>query len=108
EDELAVLVDQERRRREARHQVAGQDQLQRTLGRRTHRLILPGDLRYGALVSAAGTIKGLAGLRVAIGVTAWLFPNLAGRLFGLDPESNPQAPYLARLFGVRDIALGLG
>ncbi|TMK39398.1 MAG: hypothetical protein E6G56_11165 [Actinobacteria bacterium] len=59
-------------------------------------------------MDAAGTIKGLAGLRVVIGVTAWLFPKLAGRLFGLDPGGNPQAPYLARLFGVRDVALGLG
>jgi hypothetical protein len=59
-------------------------------------------------VNAAGTLKGLAGLRIVIGVGAWLFPNLAGRLFGLDPESNPQAPYLARLFGARDVALGLG
>jgi hypothetical protein len=31
-----------------------------------------------------------------------------GRIFGLDAEGNPQAPYLARLFGVRDVALGWG
>ena len=28
--------------------------------------------------------------------------------FGLDPEANPQAPYLGRLFGARDVALGVG
>jgi hypothetical protein len=31
-----------------------------------------------------------------------------GRAFGLDAASNPQAPYLSRLFGARDIALGIG
>jgi hypothetical protein len=53
-------------------------------------------------------ISTLAGLRIAIGVLSWLFPNLAGRLFGLNPKANPQSPYLARLFGVRDVALGAG
>ena len=46
--------------------------------------------------------------RTAIGLGAWLAPRLSGRLFGLDPDSNPQAPYLGRLFGVRDVALGFG
>ena len=35
-------------------------------------------------------------------------PNLSGRLFGLDPEGNPQPAYLGRLFGARDVALGAG
>ena len=46
--------------------------------------------------------------RTAIGVAAWLTPRLSGRLFGLDPDANPQASYLGRLFGVRDVALGIG
>ena len=50
----------------------------------------------------------LAALRIAIGGGAWLTPNLAARLFGLDADGNPQAPYLGRLFGVRDLALGAG
>ncbi len=50
----------------------------------------------------------LVGLRLAIGIGAWLTPRLAGRLFGLDPKANPQSPYLARLFGIRDVALGIG
>ena len=33
---------------------------------------------------------------------------MAGRLFGLDVAGNPQAPYLARLFGARDAALAYG
>jgi hypothetical protein len=50
----------------------------------------------------------LAALRIAVGGGAWLTPNLAARLFGLDPDGNPQAPYLGRLFGVRDVALAVG
>src|SRR5712671_3132455 len=53
-------------------------------------------------------VKTLAGLRVAIGLASWATPRAAGRLFGLDAEANPQAPYLARLFGARDVALGWG
>ena len=50
----------------------------------------------------------LSGLRLAVGTGAWAAPNLSGRLFGLDPAANPQAAFLGRLFGVRDIALGAG
>jgi len=53
-------------------------------------------------------LKGLVVLRGAVGVGAWLAPRFSGRLFGLDPEANPQAPYLGRLFGVRDVALAFG
>ena len=53
-------------------------------------------------------IQGLAGLRGAVGVGAWAMPNVSGKLFGLDPESNPQSSYLGRLFGARDIALAIG
>ena len=33
-------------------------------------------------------------------------PSLAAGMFGLDVANNPQGPYLARLFGSREIALG--
>jgi hypothetical protein len=46
--------------------------------------------------------------RIAVGTGAWLTPNLSGRLFGLDPEGNPQLTYIGRLFGARDVALGAG
>ena len=46
--------------------------------------------------------------RVAVGAGAYLAPNLSGRLFGLDPDGNPQASYLGRLFGARDVVLGAG
>lgn len=53
-------------------------------------------------------IQGLVGVRSAIGIGSWVAPGLTGRLFGLDLANNPQAPYLARLFGIRDVALGYG
>jgi hypothetical protein len=53
-------------------------------------------------------LKVLAALRVAVGVSSWATPRAAGRLFGLDVAGNPQAPYLARLFGARDVALAVG
>jgi hypothetical protein len=46
--------------------------------------------------------------RMVVGSGAWLAPNLSGRLFGLDPAGNPQLPYVGRLFGARDVALGAG
>jgi hypothetical protein len=59
-------------------------------------------------VSQGNIVNGLAGLRLAIGAGAWATPRLAGRAFGLDAQANPQAPYLARLFGARDVALAWG
>lgn len=52
-------------------------------------------------------VKALAGLRVVIGAAAWLTPRLAAKSFGLKAADNPQAPYLGRLFGARDVALGV-
>ena len=47
----------------------------------------------------------LMSIRSAIGVLGWLFPNLSGRLFGIDPRENPAAPYLGRLFAARELPL---
>lgn len=52
--------------------------------------------------------KILGSIRLAVGLGAWLTPNLAGKLFGLDSADNPQLPYMARLFGIRDVALAVG
>jgi hypothetical protein len=49
----------------------------------------------------------LVGLRFAIGSGAWGAPNRTGKLFGLDPGNNPQAPFVGRLFGVREVALAV-
>ena len=53
-------------------------------------------------------IKQIGVVRSVIGVAAWVAPRRSGKLFGLDVDNNPQAPYIGRLFGVRDIALGYG
>lgn len=53
-------------------------------------------------------VRNITSLRIAIGVVSYLAPRLGGRLFGLDVRGNPQAPYLARLFGVRDLVLAIG
>lgn len=57
-------------------------------------------------MNSDSAVKNLAVLRTIIGAFAWVAPNLAGKAFMLDVDGNPQAPYLARLFGVRDVALG--
>ncbi len=54
------------------------------------------------------SLKTLAGLRAVIGVLTWLAPRLAARLFGINAEANPQLPYVARLFAIRDLALAAG
>ena len=59
-------------------------------------------------MNAEQSIRNLAVLRLLVGAISYLAPNLGGRLFGLDTAGNPQAPYLARLFGIRDIALAVG
>ena len=59
-------------------------------------------------VPATNPAQTLTGLRLAIGLSSWLTPRVAGKLFGLDANANPQSPYLARLFGARDVALGVG
>jgi hypothetical protein len=59
-------------------------------------------------MSRFNTLTTLAGLRLAVGASSWATPRLAGKTFGLDAVANPQSPYLARLFGVRDCALGYG
>jgi len=59
-------------------------------------------------VNEKSALSALVGLRLAVGVASWLTPRPAGKLFGLDVPANPQAPYLARLFGARDVALAWG
>jgi hypothetical protein len=53
-------------------------------------------------------LRTFVAMRVLVGGASYLAPNLGARLFGLDPAGNPQAAYWARLFGVRDVALGVG
>jgi|SRR6516165_9656142 hypothetical protein len=52
--------------------------------------------------------QALPGLRIAIGGGAFLAPYTTSRIFGLDPTDNNEAIFLGRLFGIRDVALGIG
>jgi hypothetical protein len=47
-------------------------------------------------------------MRLVVGGASYLAPRLSARLSGFDPDGNPQAAYWARLFGVRDVVLGIG
>lgn len=51
-------------------------------------------------------VLGLSLGRIAIGVSSIASPTFTARLFGLSPADNPQLGYFARMFGVREIALG--
>lgn len=51
-------------------------------------------------------VTGLSLGRIAIGVGALAAPDLASKLFKLDTTNNPQLPYMLRMFGSREIALG--
>jgi len=52
-------------------------------------------------------VTGLSLGRIAVGAVAFARPDVAAGLFGLDVANNPQSPYLARLFGSREIAVGV-
>ena len=59
-----------------------------------------------ANVLTMNPVTGLALGRIAIGVGALASPDLASKLFRLDGANNPQLPYMTRMFGSREIALG--
>ena len=51
-------------------------------------------------------VTGLAIGRVAVGTVALVSPSLAAKVFLLDSRANPSLPYMTRMFGSREIALG--
>jgi len=51
-------------------------------------------------------VNGLALGRIVIGAVSLASPSLAAKLFRLDLSRNPQLPYITRMFGSREIALG--
>jgi ammonia channel protein AmtB len=55
--------------------------------------------------SIARVLLGL--VRLANGTAALVAPAAVGRRIGVDPDENPAALYIMRLFGVRTILLGL-
>jgi hypothetical protein len=50
----------------------------------------------------------MVGGRLLFGAAFAIAPRTSMRLVGLDPAGNPQAVHWARIFGIRDAALGLG
>lgn len=52
-------------------------------------------------------VIGLSLGRIAVGAIALARPEVAAKALQLDPTANPQLPFMARLFGSREIALGL-
>jgi hypothetical protein len=57
-------------------------------------------------VSPAQARTALIGIRLGLGAVAWLAPGTLAKVFGLSPD-DPSLPFLLRLFGARDVALGL-
>lgn len=45
--------------------------------------------------------------RLVVGGGALLAPRLTGRAFGIEPDRNPAAPYIGRLFGVRAVLMAV-
>jgi hypothetical protein len=46
--------------------------------------------------------------RATLGASTLLAPRLAGRVFFLDPEQNPQLPVIGRMWGIRNLSLAAG
>jgi len=53
------------------------------------------------------SLLGLMAVRFGLGATAWFAPRFTGRVMLLDVDANPALPYLMRLFGVRDVLMGV-
>lgn len=52
-------------------------------------------------------VTGLSVGRIVIGAGALFAPELTMKVFGLDGENNRQLPYMGRMFGSREIAVGV-
>jgi hypothetical protein len=45
--------------------------------------------------------------RLVVGGGALVAPRLTARAFGIDPDNNPAASYVGRLFGVRAVLMAI-
>jgi hypothetical protein len=54
------------------------------------------------------TGRALLSARAALGLSSLLAPRLAGKVFFLNPDENPQLPVVGRMWGVRNLALAAG
>ena len=50
----------------------------------------------------------MVAVRLVLGSVSWFMPKFFMASIGMDPFANPQARYMSRLFGVRDLVLGIG
>lgn len=51
-------------------------------------------------------VTGISLARILIGLGSFLAPELTAKIFGLSPASNQHLPYMSRLFGAREVAVG--
>jgi hypothetical protein len=58
-------------------------------------------------MTSDGLLRLLAGGRLVVGGGALVVPRLTGRAFGIDPDANPAAAYVGRLFGARAVLMAL-
>jgi hypothetical protein len=63
---------------------------------------MPGDQRTRDYARIA-----LACIRLFNGLAALFVPGTLARQLGLDPEANPAALYVFRMFGIRTVLIGL-
>jgi hypothetical protein len=49
----------------------------------------------------------LVALRLTLGAVSYLKPDVAARLFGIDPTESAALPSSVRLFGAREAAMGV-
>lgn len=52
-------------------------------------------------------MNGSLAARGLLGAAAYLAPTTTARSLGINPTDNPALPYLARVFGARDIVLAI-
>jgi hypothetical protein len=65
-----------------------------------------GDAREPSALRAA--LAGMALGRLLLGAVSLASPAAGARTFGIDRELTPELEYMARVFGIRAIALGSG
>lgn len=61
----------------------------------------------GAELTPDQARRALVALRLVLGVTAYVRPDLAARAFGIDPDEGAATPSAVRLFGARETAMGM-
>lgn len=59
------------------------------------------------MVTPERSRQALVALRLVLGVTAYVAPDLAARVFGIDPDESAAMPSAVRLFGAREAAMGV-